>query len=445
LVETNDRLARMLASGAPESLVQDAQERLESHVRALFDGLLTHEHLRFHERLLFSGRTVIVPGADLELDQVGLADEIAWALFGPLVVRELGDEAPVRARSARATQALDEIMSRSWVIVNRAPTLTPTAHLAFHPTRDPGSVIRLHPLVCPLLDADFDGDQVAVFLPITVDAQREAGERLSVAAHLARDPDLLEVMLLPPEALWGLAYLGLSQAGRREIAGLAGVEVGMSRGLITQATLGEAMRALLEKEGSDGALAALVRLTRRGFESVRASGASMSAFIGSSLRRPPAPEEERGREWDLYREELAEQILSGIDYADPDLGPQRLAVSIRSRGRRHLPLLIGPLGPIVDAEGNTVLVRHSRVEGLTSGELYASAAGARKGLAQYWKRWEQITQEVHQNDLPGPLTVLARARRARYPGVVFARAAANGEADPLVDADSRLLVGLAVP
>jgi hypothetical protein len=149
--------------------------------------------------------------------------------------------------------------------------------------------------------------------------------------------------------------------------------------------------------------------------------------------------------WNLYREELAEQILASTDYAHPELGPQRLAVSIRSRGRRHLPLLTGPLGPITDAEGNTVVVRHSRVEGLMPEELYASAAGARKGLAQYWQRWERITEEMHQHDQPGPFTVLARARRARHPGIVFARAAANGEVDPLVDADSRLLVGLAVP
>jgi hypothetical protein len=90
-------------------------------------------------------------------------------------------------------------------------------------------------------------------------------------------------------------------------------------------------------------------------------------------------------------------------------------------------------------------VRHSRVEGLTPEEPYASAAGARKGLAQYWKRWEGITEEVRQRDQPERFTVLARARRASHPSIVFARAAANGEVDPLVDADSRLLVGLAVP
>ena len=181
------------------------------------------QHLRFSERVQFSARTVIAPGVGLAVDQVGLADEIAWALYGPLVARELGIEMPVDRERARVQQALDAVMARSWVIVNRAPSLTPTAHLAFHPVRDPGSAIRLHPLVTGLLDADFDGDQVAVFLPLTEDAQREAGERLTVAAHLARDPALIETLLPPPEAIWGLAYLGLEEAGLREVAALAGV------------------------------------------------------------------------------------------------------------------------------------------------------------------------------------------------------------------------------
>ena len=127
-------------------------------------------------------------GANLRLDQVGLPAEIAWKLFGPLVARELGNSDDVRARTARAAEALDALMERSWVIINRAPTLTPTCLLAFHPVRLPDPVTRLHPLVCPLLNADFDGDTASVFLPITAAAQCEAGERLSVAAHLARDP-----------------------------------------------------------------------------------------------------------------------------------------------------------------------------------------------------------------------------------------------------------------
>ena len=135
----------------------------------------------------------------------------------------------VKSRVEQAAQTLNEVMARSWVILNRAPTLTPTALLAFHPLRQPDRVIRLHPLACEILNADFDGDQAAIFVPVTEGAQREAGERLSVASHLARDPTLLGALLPPPEALWGLANLGLSEEGRQEIAHMTGVAAPQKR------------------------------------------------------------------------------------------------------------------------------------------------------------------------------------------------------------------------
>jgi hypothetical protein len=335
---------------------------------------------------------------------------------------------------------LDAVMARSWVIVNRAPTLTPTAHLAFHPVRDPGSAIRLHPLACPLLDGDFDGVQVAVFLPLTGGAQREAGERLSIAAHLARDPALVRALIPPPEAVWGLAYLGQTEEGRREIAQLASLDA--FQGPITQAALLEAMTGVYRRDGAEATLAVLDGLIRRGFEAVRDSGASMSPTVGTTLHLPPMPAGSDGEVWAAYREELSELILSGTDYADLDLGAQRLAVRVRARGRRHLPALLGPLGPVENAGGDVVVVRHSRVEGLTAEELYATAAGARLGLARYWLRWESGTHRTRRDEDDERFTVLARARRADRPGIVFARAAASGERDPLSDVESRLLVGL---
>jgi hypothetical protein len=443
LVEANDRLARMLSSRAPERLVHDATIQLEHRVNAFFDALLTPAHLRFSEQQLFSARAVIAPGADLRLDQVGLADEIAWALFGPLVIRELGEE-EVHARSERAARALDEVIARSWVIIHHAPTFAPTALLAFHPVRDPAPVARLHPLVCEWLNADFDGDLVAVFLPVTAGAQREAGERLSVAGHLARDPGLLESLLPAPEALWGLASLGLTESGRREIDNIAGGKVVTANGVITQATLAEAMQKVLKRDGVVATLSALERLMRRGFEVVKASGASMSPFIGASLERPPEPDVDDTELWDTYAEELAEKILSGTDYANADLGPQLLAVKIRARGRRHLPVLIGRRGTVTDVHGKPVIVRHNFVEGLTPEELYVCAVGARQGLAQWSARWEELGRETGDHSESARFTVLARARRAKRPGIVFARAAAIGEVDPLTDADSRLLVGLPI-
>jgi hypothetical protein len=98
---------------------------------------------------------------------------------------------------------------------------------------------------------------------------------------------------------------------------------------------------------------------------------------------------------------------------------------------------------VADLHGQAVIVRHSQVEGLTPEELYACAVGARQGLAQLAARWEELDRGTPGGE-SGWFTVLARARQAKRPGVVFARAAAIGEVDPLADIDSRLLVGLPV-
>ena len=134
------------------------------------------------------------------------------------MIRELGDKVQVEKRTDEAARVLDEIMARSWVILTRAPVIIPTALMAFHPVRIPEPVIRIHPLVCFLMNADFDGDQAAVFLPVTEEAQREAGEKLSFAGHLWRDPDSTDSGSLRTNALWGLAKLSLTKEGRDEIS-----------------------------------------------------------------------------------------------------------------------------------------------------------------------------------------------------------------------------------
>ena len=180
---------------------------------------------------------------------------------------------------------------------------------------------------------------------------------------------------------------------------------------------------------------------RRGFEIVKASGASMSPFIGTSLTLPPAPDQDALELWDAYMEELSEKVLSGDDFADAELGPQLLAVRIRLRGRFTLPRLIGPRGVATDFNGQPVIVRHAHVEGLKPEELYACSVGARKGLRAHLDQMEESASERQESNR---FTVLARARQAQHPGMVFARAAAIGEVDPLADVDSRLWVGLPV-
>jgi hypothetical protein len=176
-----------------------------------------------------------------------------------------------------------------------------------------------------------------------------------------------------------------------------------------------------------------------------ASGASLSPFAHSQVPLPPMPASHDSLEtWKDYLEACAEAILSGRDYASPDLGPQLLSAAVRPRSRRFLPLLVGPKGPVTDASGQTVIVRHSLIEGRSPSELYATVAGAREGLARLAIESEEILQESTPSfgALGGAITVLARARRARRPGFVFARAAASEEIDPLTDAETRLLVGV---
>ena len=442
LVEADERMARVLSDQAPESMIRTRCAQLEERVRELLDALLTPSHLRFGNRVLFSGRAVISPGGDLRIDQIGVAEEIAWTIFGPSLTREIGAE-EAHARTGRAAQALDEIMARSWVLVNRAPTQTPTSLLAFHPVRHPDRVIRLHPLACRLLNADFDGDQMAVFLPITERAQCEVAERLSIAGHLARDPELLKEVVPTMAAIWGLASLSLTPEGEREIADLAGTEVPAPEGFLTRPSLAEAMRGVMEREGIERTLEILERLMRRGFEITKESGASMSPFIGAGLERPPEPENDDVGAWNAYAEEFAERIASRTDFGDDDLGPQLLSMKSGARGSlQQLVWLLGARGAVKDSRGTSVVIRHGYRDGLPSEEMYATAVGAREGLFRVMSEWTRFGYELRDRREPKGFNVLARAMRAKRPGVVFARAAATGEADPLLDVDSRLFVGL---
>lgn len=445
LVEANDRLARMLEGRAPQKLVESTAAQLESRVQAFFDALLTPVHLRLSERLLFSGRTVLAPDAGLTLEQVGIPDAMAWAYFGPFVTRELaGDVEAVAARTEQAAQALDAVMAHAWVIVNRAPTFTPTALLAFHPVRVPGYALHLHPLLCHWLNADFDGDQAAVMLPVTAAAQHEAGEKLSVAGHLARDPGLLDSLLPSLDALWGLARLSLTAEGLAEIAQLVGEPVAAPGGFITRATLAEAMHKVLARDGVQAVLSRLEALLRRGFAVAQASGASLSPFVDASLRQPQAPVSGDADQWQKYAGVVTEALASGVDYLESDLGPQRLMVKARGAGLEQLAWLVGGRGLVTDECGNAVVIRHGYAEGYTAEELLACVAGARQGFAEVTREWERLGASFRERNVSRSFNVLTRALRAKHPGLVFASAAAAGEVDPLADVESRLLVGLPV-
>ena len=449
LVEANAQLERMLAGKAPEGLLAKAEAQLQEALGGMFETLLNPERTKhpsslvLNQRVLFSGRTVLAPAFGLGIDQLGLAEEIAWVLFGPLVQRELGDANAVEKRTEAAAAKLDEVMARSWIILNRAPSVEPTNLLAFHPVRIPEPVIRIHPIVCPLMNADFDGDQAAVFLPITEAGQREAGEKLTVAAHLRRDRSILEFWPLHSGPTWGLAWLSLSAAGLKRIRKIMGVEVAAPEGYVTRGSTRAALGEVLDRHGADKMLEVLAELTQVGLEVTAASGASISPFIGERLALPAAPEGDDPAEWQRDGQAIIERIESDKDFTSEDFGAILLSVKSGARGNiGHLVRLAGRFGPVLDVDGELVMIRHSLRDGLTSRELYAQAVGARRGLGQVALNVSDAGREMFEASLPTGYSVLARAMRSKRPGIVFAHAAATGEVDPLTDLDSRLFVGL---
>ncbi len=442
LVEANARLARMLASSAPTSLVESTTAQLQTRVDDYFETLLTPADLRFDARVQFSGRTLIAPGPEFSLNKIGLADELAWRLFRPHLIRELGDEQTVRTRSKKASETLDEIMVRSWVLINRSPSLTPTAILAFRPVRISENVIRINPLICPWLNADFDGDQVAVFLPITTAGQDEAGKRLSIRGHLARDPELVRSLVPAKEAVWGLASMSITPEGRTEIEKLAPIP--MPNGYLTQAGLEDAMVDLLKEKGIDTVIEAIEQLARIGFDVAKRSGASVSPFIGESLQLPPLPKDDDPEAWRIYADQITEQIAANNHFDDPDMGAHFLTIKCRKRipQPRVFTLLCATRGVVRGPDGELVIIRNGYKAGLTPEEMHACVVDSREGLARVVQQWEQSEQYALTDGSDQSFNVLARARRAVRPGIVFARAAAIRETDPLVDLDSRLFVGL---
>ncbi len=169
----------------------------------------------------------------------------------------------------------------------------------------------------------------------------------------------------------------------------------------------------------------------------------MSPFTGSSVERPPTPATDDPARWLRYSEMLGERIAARNDFDDLDMGA--LLLSIKCGARANLKSAVwyaGSPGTATGAEGQEVPIRHGLSEGLTPDEFWTLAEGMREGLARMVTEWIQATGVYRDSKRSKAFTPIARAMRARNPGIVFAHAAATGETDPLVDLDSRLFVGL---
>lgn len=443
--EANARLAQMMSNGAPQVLIDRATDTLSKRVKAFYAVLITREQLRFQGRVLFSGRSVIVPNKHFKYDQVGVPEEMAWALFGPFAAREMGSDKEVKTRTKKATQVLDGVMAKMWVVSTRTPAVSPTAFMAFHPVRVAGDAIQVPILCTKLMDADFDGDQVALLLPVTDEGQKSAQAHLSIVAHLKRDASLIGREKIHPmhDALFGLAHLSMTEEGMAELAELSGEPMQRSGKFLNKTHFIALLERVMARQGAEAALDLSERLQRRGFEVAQKTGGSMGAFLGGAPNLPGPPEGDGLDEWRSYVDELTAELSQFRDFEDDEFGVIAMLTECGARGNwTQLRHDVAPHGLARTANGGFMTIRHSYRDGLTPQEIFTRTVGARLGLANALAEMMDINRDLAMQGAPGGYGVLARARRSENPGVVFARAAMKGEVDSLVDEYSRLFVGL---
>src|SRR6187200_2588893 len=242
VINRNNRLKRLLDLGAPEIIVNNEKRMLQEAVDALFDNgrrgrpvtgpgnrplkslsdMLKGKQGRFRQNLLgkrvdYSARSVIVVGPQLKLHQCGLPKAMALELFKPFVMKRLVDlnhaqniksaKRMVERGRSQVWDVLEEVITEHPVLLNRAPTLHRLGIQAFEPQLVEGKAIQLHPLVCGAFNADFDGDQMAVHLPLSPEAQAEARILMLSSNNILKPSDGRPVTLPSQDMIIGLYHL----------------------------------------------------------------------------------------------------------------------------------------------------------------------------------------------------------------------------------------------
>ena len=433
------------AGGPPPSVRETAAARLRQAVAAMFAGLPDRDDVTLAGQALFTGKTALSPGYDLKPDEIGVPEGLAWPLFEPYVIGRVGREA-AQARTAKARKALAEVMAENLVIINRAPTWEPTCIVALQPVLREGLTLRLHPLCCRMLNADYDGDQAAIWLPVSRAAQEEARERLTILGHLRRDPSALIQHLTPSHALlYGLAWLTRSAESRDALRHQWPEGLAFPDRQIDRAWLADALYRMLPEAGPEAVVEAVTRLAILGAAAATQSGASFSPFAGTGLRIPAQPADDYATSWSAWTS-LADAVIMTEGPGDPTLAPAVLAAQSGARGSvAHLRAVVagkgveGPFDP-------TPPIRSNLRDGLAADDLWARIPPARAGLhglVQDISRFVPGLPTFGSSLRPvGGDSPLGRAMRSDQPGRVLAEAAARGESDPLTDPDVRLFVGL---
>ena len=253
VINRNNRLARLLELGAPGIIVQNEKRMLQEAVDALIDNgrrgrpitgpgsrplkslshMLKGKQGRFRQNLLgkrvdYSGRSVIVVGPELKMHQCGLPKEMALELFKPFVMKRLverGQASNIKAAKRQVErigpgvwESLEEVIKEHPVLLNRAPTLHRLGIQAFEPILWEGRAIKLHPLVCTAFNADFDGDQMACHLPLSVEAQAEARTLMLSSHNILSTKDGKPVAVPSQDMILGTYYLTVVREDTRDKA-----------------------------------------------------------------------------------------------------------------------------------------------------------------------------------------------------------------------------------
>ena len=250
IINRNNRLARLLELGAPNIIIRNEKRMLQEAVDALIDNgrrgrpvtgpgnralkslsdMLKGKQGRFRQNLLgkrvdYSGRSVIVVGPELKIYQCGLPKEMAIELFKPFVMKELvangtahnikSAKKMVERLQTEVWDVLEDVIKEHPVMLNRAPTLHRLGIQAFEPILVEGKAIKLHPLVCTAFNADFDGDQMAVHLPLSVEAQAECRFLLLSPNNLLKPSDGGPVAVPSQDMVLGIYYLTQERPGAK--------------------------------------------------------------------------------------------------------------------------------------------------------------------------------------------------------------------------------------
>jgi DNA-directed RNA polymerase subunit beta' len=251
VINRNNRLKQLLKLNAPEVICRNEKRMLQEAVDSLIDNSVRHgktvtastgqkrqlksiadvlkgKQGRFRQNLLgkridYSGRSVIVVGPNLKLDECGIPKRMALELFKPFVMSQLINRGFVHnVRSAskyietdntEVWDILEEIINDSYVMINRAPTLHRLSIQAFKPILIEGKAIQIHPMVCTAFNADFDGDQMAVHVPLTDEARWEAKHLMLATNNLLKPATGFPVVRPSQDIVWGLYYLTMSPDG----------------------------------------------------------------------------------------------------------------------------------------------------------------------------------------------------------------------------------------